>query len=492
MQTAEDRIAELEAENARLQADTAALRTPVAELMVLRAQVEELAAKVQELQARLATDSHTSSTPPSSDPLGHKRPRRQRRRSGKQPGGQLGPRGETRHLVAVPDALVEHRPAVCSTCQAPLDEPAPVEGSERRQVHDLPPVRLLIREQRALHVRCPAGAHVTVSSFPAAAPSRAQYGPRVRALAVSLLEQHLIPSARVRERVADVVGAQVSLGTLTRWVQQGAETLRPVEEAITTALQRAPVLHSAESGVRRAGKRAWAQVAHWASTHRLTQYAIHAKRGREATDAIGILPGSRGVSVHDGWKPSRHSTACGHALCTIHHLRELTLVEEQDHQPWAKELKERLLEMKAAVAQARLRGDQRLPEAERRAFVAHDEDLLAAGRAAHPPPARPPGQRGRVEQSPACHLLERLSLGQEEVLAFRYDLTIPFANHQAEQDLRLLKVQQTIAGSFRADSGSEAFARIRGYCASLRKQGVGLLAALQTVFTGQPLYPALD
>ena len=53
-------------------------------------------------------------------------------------------------------------------------------------------------------------------------------------------------------------------------------------------------------------------------------------------------------------------------------------------------------------------------------------------------------------------------------------------------------MQQKIAGSFRADSGSEAFARIRGYLASMRKQGVALLAALETVFTGQPLYPALD
>jgi transposase len=56
----------------------------------------------------------------------------------------------------------------------------------------------------------------------------------------------------------------------------------------------------------------------------------------------------------------------------------------------------------------------------------------------------------------------------------------------------MLKVQQKIAGSFRADSGSEAFARIRGDLSSLRQQGVALLAALQTVFTGQPLYPAFD
>jgi transposase len=81
---------------------------------------------------------------------------------------------------------------------------------------------------------------------------------------------------------------------------------------------------------------------------------------------------------------------------------------------------------------------------------------------------------------------------QEEVLAFLDDFTVPFDNNQAEQDLRTLKVQQKIAGSFRADSGAAAFARIHGYCASLRKQGVALLAALATVYTAHPLYPALE
>ena len=108
------------------------------------------------------------------------------------------------------------------------------------------------------------------------------------------------------------------------------------------------------------------------------------------------------------------------------------------------------------------------------------------------PRERRPHQRGRLKQSPARNLLERLWFQPDQVLAFLDDFTVPFDNNQAEQDLRMLKVQQKIAGSFRADSGSEAFARIRGYLSSMRKQGVALLAALQTVFTGQPLYPAFD
>jgi transposase len=473
--TPQEEIASLQAENARQ-----------------REQIAALLERVQELETRLANatkDSHNSHKPPTSDPLGRKRPRSQRRKSGKKPGGQLGHHGETLPLVAVPDEVVEHRPTVCWGCQTPLDETASVVLSERRQVRELPSVRLLVQEHRALHVRCPRCAQVSVGPFPPEASSRAQYGPRLRALAVYLLEQQLIPYARVRELFADLLGSPVSLGTLVRWVQQGAETLRPVEEAIKTALGSAPVLHSDETGVRRAGALAWAHVA---STSRLTHYAIHAQRGSAATDAIGILPTYRGVSVHDGWKPYRRYSACRHALCNIHHLRELTFLEEAYDQAWAKDLKGALLEMKTAVEAARLRGDERLGEVERSAFLTRYEALLAAGLAANPPPQRRSGQRGRLKQSPALNLLERLSFGQQEVLAFLDDFAIPFDNNQAEQNLRMLKVQQKIAGSFRADGGSDAFVRIRGYLSSMRKQGVALLAALQTVFIGQPLYPALD
>jgi transposase len=454
MPTAEEHIATLEAEVA-----------------ALRAQVQELPTQNQELRASLAKDSHNSSKPPSSDPLARKRPRRQRRNSGKKPGGQLGHRGETLHLVAVPDEVVEHRPAVCRACQTPLDEAAPLAGYERRQVEEPPPVRLVVREHRAQRVRCPACAHLNVGAFPAKAPSRAQYGPGVRARAVFLVEQQVVPYARVRELLADLLGVRVSLETLTRWVAH------------------APVLHSNESGVRRAGKLAWAHVA---STSRLTKYAIHPKRGSAATDAIGILPTYQRVSMHDGWKPYCHSTRCRHALGNIHHLRELTFLEEQEHHTWARDFTTLPLAMKAAVERARARGDACLDAAERRPFLRRYEELLAAGPAANPPPQCQPGQKGRLKQSPARNLLERLWKEHEAVLAFLDDVAIPFGNKQAEQDLRMLKVQQKIAGSFRADTGSEAFARIRGYLSSMHKQGVVLLAALQSVFRGQPLYPAWD
>ena len=66
------------------------------------------------------------------------------------------------------------------------------------------------------------------------------------------------------------------------------------------------------------------------SAHPLRRPPRHSpQRGREALEAIGILPTSQGVSVHDGWGSYALDTACRHALCNVHHLRELTFLEEQ-------------------------------------------------------------------------------------------------------------------------------------------------------------------
>lgn len=472
--SSEERIAQLEAENA-----------------TLREQVVGLLARVRELEGRLAQDSHNSSKPPSSDGLA-RRPHKTkslRQRSGKKPGGQLGHRGQTLRLVATPDAVVEHRPAVCGECQTPLPEDAPVLVRERRQVRDLPPVRLVVTEHQALHVRCPACRQVSVGAFPEEAPSRAQYGPGVRALAIYLVSEQLLPLGRVQQVLNDLAGVALARGSLVGWVRQAARVLEPVEQHIKDGLRRARVRHHDETGVRRAGRLAWAHVA---CTDRLTHYAIHAQRGQAATDAIGLLPGYEGVSVHDGWAAYRAYTTCRHALCNVHHQRELTFLEEVHHQAWAKDLKDLLHTMHAATDAARRQGWSQLPRSQRDAFVARYRALLAAGLAANPPPQtrRRPGQRGRLAQSPARNLLARLLLQEDQVLAFLDDLTIPFDNNQAERDLRGLKMQQKVSGCFRSDGGADAFARIRGYLSTLRKQGHARLAALQAVFTGAPFYPA--
>ena len=149
--------------------------------------------------------------------------------------------------------------------------------------------------------------------------------------------------------------------------------------------------------------------------------------------------------------------------------------------------------MKQHVDQGRAAGWGGRPPAERDALVARYRALLAAGYAANPPPARRPDgpRRGRLKQRPARTLLDRLAARAGEVLVVLHDWTVPFDNNQAERDLRMLKVQQKISGTFRDAAGADAFCRLRGYISTLRKQAGQVLTTLEQAFLGHPPMPAL-
>jgi transposase/uncharacterized coiled-coil protein SlyX len=118
--------------------------------------------------------------------------------------------------------------------------------------------------------------------------------------------------------------------------------------------------------------------------------------------------------------------------------------------------------------------------------------LLDDGDQAHPRATAPPGKRGRCKQSDARNLLDRLRKQQQAVLTFLEDLRVDFDNNLAERDLRMVKVQQKVSGCFRSLVGAQAFARIRGYLSTLRKQGLPLLSSLQATLCGHPVLPSLQ
>lgn len=464
--TAEERIGQLEAENA-----------------ILREQLAEALRRIHELEGQLAKDSHNSSKPPSSDGPGRKS-RKQRQRSGKQTGGQPGHPGRTLMQASSPDVVIRHRPSVCGSCQQPLEGVAG-QIKERRQVHDLPEVRLVVREHQVEEVCCPVCQQVSRGSFPAEVEAPVQYGANLRALAVYLHEYQLVPLGRVSELLCDLYACQVSEATVVAWVELAAERLAPTVAQIAEWLSVGSLQHADETGVRIVGKLHWLHVN---STRFLTHLAWHAKRGRQALEDIGIWPRFGGRAMRDRWA-SYDSYQCAHSICGAHLVRDCLYVCEQEQQPWAEEMADLLLSMAQAADDWRQRGAVAVPADERDAWVAQYFDLLASGFAAQPLPSAEdvPKRGGRRKQSAAKNLLDDLLRRADQVLAFLDDLRIPFTNNQAERDLRMAKVQQKIAGTFRSEDGATAFCRIRSYLSTMRKQGHAMLAALAAVFAGQPL-----
>ena len=445
-------------------------------------QIMALQSRVRELEARLHQDSHNSHKPPSSDGLSKKpAPHSLRQKSGRKQGGQKGHPGNTLPFCDTPNVRIPHIPTQCQGCGASLQD-AQVVAEQRRQVVDLPVLALEVSEHVVQSRRCACCGVTTSASFPKEACDPVQYGPRLKALGVYLRDYQLLPFARISQLLADLFGATLCKRTLERATQECSTRLKPVVETIRKALCAASVLHCDETGMRVAGKLHWV---HSASTPLWSYYTCHPRRGKQGSDAAGVLWRFAGTAVHDAW-PSYAQYGCQHALCNAHHLRELIPFAEAGAL-WAKDMMGLLVEIKAAVERAKSQGRAHLSPLLEAHFEGRFQKRLKQGYQANPLPQPPPtDKRGRVKQTPARNLLLRLDTNRKCVLAFMYDFAVPFDNNLAERDLRMIKLRQKISGGFRCLTGAQDFCRVRSYLSTLRKQGKHLLTALESVFRGIP------
>lgn len=294
-------------------------------------QIELLTVQVKELEARLAKNSSNSSKPPSSDGQGKQTKNRSlRAKTDKKPGGQPGRAGKTLEQIDSPDHIVEHAQSNCSGCGCSLEG---VVGQcvEARQVFDIPEPQMVVTEHRVVSKSCPCCAAKTEGSFPNNVTAHVQYGERARALMVYLNNQHLLPFERICQFFEDIYGRKVSPGTVTKANIRAFRNLETFESDLKVFLITSPILHFDETGVRCQKKTHWIHVS---SSLAATFYHTHKKRGREGMISAEVINTFSGIGVHDGLKTYFSFDGMRHALCTIHHLRELKFIHEEEGEAW--------------------------------------------------------------------------------------------------------------------------------------------------------------
>ena len=447
-----------------------------------------LAQRVQELEDRLGKNSSNSSKPPSSDGMSQpKRTRSLRRSSGKKSGAQAGHPGHRLEMAEKPDDEKRYPVTQCSQCQASLEN-ATLERLEKRQAYELPRIRLVVIEHQAEVKCCPECGCENQAAFPEGITQPTPYGPDFKALWVYLNQKQFIPVKRVIEVCADVLGQMVGEGTIVDASHEAAQEVGPVNEQIKGHLiETEDPVHFDESSLRVVQKNQWV---HSAGTERATYYHLDEKRGTIGIDNAGILPNRLGKSVHDDWSAYYTYTDADHVSCNAHHLREFAFLQERYPQAWEDEMVKLLLQIKQTVAEAVAQGQSCLAPEQVLAFEKHYDELVEDGLALNPAPEKPPGQRGRVKQTPPKNLLDRLLNHKTAVLAFMYDFKVPFDNNLAERDIRMVKLKQKISGCFRSVDGAKTFCAIRGYLSTARKNGFSAFAALKLAMRGTPYVPA--
>jgi transposase len=212
-------------------------------------------------------------------------------------------------------------------------------------------------------------------------------------------------------------------------------------------------------------------------------------------DDAGILGAFNGTAVHDHWKPYFKYDECRHALCNAHHLRELGFIDKQYQQPWAQDMADLLLEIKAAVEATPEPAMSLSPpelEVSRKQYDEIVQSGFDANPALLPPTEGEVKKRGRPKRPPPVNLLIRLRDFKGEVLAFMSDFRVPFDNNQGERDVRMVKVKQKVSGGFRTLAGAKRFGRIRGYISTARKNGKNAFEAIRDAFDGTPFIPSSE
>ncbi len=442
----------------------------------------QLQAEVRRLRDAAAQNSRNSSRPPSTDRPERPHPKSLRKKSGRKPGGQPGHPGRTLQWSDTPQHIQIHPLLECE-CGEDLS-PEPALDFQRRQVFDLPSLELECTEHRAEIKECPCCHRTGAAAFPADTKAPVQYGKNFRALLAYLYDAQEGASLRIGEMCAEMFGYAVSEATLQTARQEQHQALEPFENRLAQILPQEPILHADETSV------PINKVTHWLHvlyTPLLTFFAIHRSRGKEAMQAIGIVPRFTGWLMHDFLSSYLSFENCLHTFCKSHLLRELVFPFEQHQQPWAKDLDDLFLEMLQCVKDRKAR-DAPLTEKEFRWWEQRYRNTLKAGRQANPlTPAQ--NARKRPKQSKEQNLLDRLEGYDDCILAFLWELNLPFTNNEAERAFRMMKVRLKISGCFRTLEGARRHARIRSYISTLRKHRLPVLDYLRLALDGRPFLP---
>lgn len=447
--------------------------------------------RIGELEARLGMTSKNSSKPPSSDGLTKPAPKSLREKSKRGPGRPKGQKGITLEQVADPDHRETHEPRACCGCGGGLAGAAWA-GEERRQVFDLPVLRLVVTEHRLVSRVCACGV-ITKAEAPAGVSAPVQYGSRLGGVGVYLLHGQFLSQSRTVQSLGDLFGARIAGNTLVSWTKRIAgQVVAKVVPVIGDRIAGSTVAHFDETGLRAAGKLHWM---HSASTSTDVLLTVHAKRGVKGMDAAGVLPRFTGVAVHDAWAPYDTYTKARHALCNAHALRELVYVVDTAPEPvkvLATQAIDALVEIKDLVAEttAMATAHRSADPASLHALTVRKAEQTHLLRSALVLGKNATAGRATKLEAKYNTLFTRMITRWEDYQRFTYDPAVPFDNNPAEQTIRMPKLRVKVSGCLRTLSSAEEFAAIRSYTATAVRQGQNMLDVLINAANGHPWIPA--
>jgi transposase len=443
---------------------------------------EELNRTIKELREQLGLNSRNSSKPPSSDGPKKPTPKSLRSRSGKKPGGQVGHKGSHLSISAEPDEVVRHAPVACYDCPNRDNCMNHARIGEIRQEIDAI-ISFKVTNHQCLLFDCPLDGKQKKGEFPDDIKATVQYGKNFQGLVVAWNTIGAVSVKRIHDILSSVYNIPLSTGTIHNMVRRCADGLKESMERIREKIVTAKVIHCDETGTRVNGKTMWVHVA---STPEHTHLTVHEKRGKDGIDAGNVLPGFKGIVVHDRWA-SYWKYDVKHGICGAHLLRDLNwVIENYPEQVWTPAFKKFLLEMKEVKEKEIEKGHENLSRYYLKKFDRQYDEIIALAYGENPPPIYDEIKPGRKKKGKVLSLIEALDKLREAVCLFMKNFDVPFDNNQAERDFRMVKTKTKVSGGFRNKKGAEDYATIMSYVGTAKKQKINPYEAIRLAMRGTP------
>jgi transposase len=267
----------------------------------LQKRVDQLQKQVERLQGKVEQTSQTSSKSPSSDSPFNK-PKRQRRTSSGQRGGQKGHRGKGPTLLSPTEVhLIEPGPCACGHGNWVSLTPY-----HTHQVIERPPIDMDIHHFVLHQGQCQGCGRQLKAQVPSA--YQAGYGPRLSALIGELAGMHRTSWRLVQDFCHAVLNIPISLGAVQKVINRVSQAILPHYEAIATVARQAPVGYIDETLWYCQNALQWLWTL---TTDTVSLYLIHPNRSKEAFWALiedwqGLLV-SDSYGVYQNWVEARQT-----------------------------------------------------------------------------------------------------------------------------------------------------------------------------------------
>lgn len=420
----DQRIAELEAENAELQRRIAQLEHQLQSVLQRR---------------KRAKDSGKPRHGTAAD--------RRRKEHRKHPGiFRPDPPPET--------TFIEHdvHPQQCTHCGS--DQLEPTRKWQDHIVADIPEPKLEWHRYRRHIYRCRVCQQTCQGRGDLELPG-AHIGPRARLLTCYGRAHLGISLGKTRDLLHDFFGLTVSRAGLLGHLRWGGALFEPVVEELLRRLRNSPVVQGDETGWRINGQTAWA----WCFRDpALALFLIDRHRSRDVL--VRVLGESFAGTLISDFYAAYNGLDCPKQRCLVHLLRELAKLRDELPGASVRAFVQPLITLFQDAIQLSKQRDSLSQKAFDRAhqdILDRFDDLLLNSRSRHPECLR---------------IWRRLFKHCDELFTFLNDPRVPADNNACERDIRSLAAARNDGGTHRADWSATAFARIKSVIVTSLKNGL--------------------